>query len=307
MRKILATDGMDKAAVEKLKSLGYEVVEEFYEPEQLKEEVKNADVLVVRSATKVREPILAAAKETGRLKLIIRGGVGIDNIDKTYAEANGMTVRNTPAASSASVAELALGHMFAIARHIGISNATMRNDEWNKKAYKGIELGGKTLGLIGYGRIAQELAKRAMALGMNVIYTKRSGEDAEEKEARFVDMDTLLKESDFISLHIPKQADKEYLIGKEEIEKMKDGVYLVNTARGGLIQEEALIEALDSGKVAAAAIDVFAKEPTDNTKLTHHPKVSLTPHIGASTKEAQTRIGGEIVQIITEFFGDEEK
>lgn len=302
MIRVLATDGMAPPAVKKLKELGYEVVEQFYEPEDLKKAVQDTDVMVVRSATKVRKDIIDAAAETGKLKLVIRGGVGIDNIDKDYAEEKGVKVTNTPAASSASVAELAIGHMFAMARNIGIANATMRQGEWNKKKYEGIELSGKTLGLIGFGRIAREVAKRATALGMNVIYTKRSGELVEEKTAKFVDMDTLLAESDFISLHIPKQADKDHVIGKEEIAKMKDGVFLVNTARGGLIDEDMLVEALDSGKISAVALDVYREEPTKNTKITSHPKISMTPHIGAATKEAQVRIGDEIVEIIEKFF-----
>ena len=302
MIRVLATDGMAPPAVKKLKELGYEVVEQFYEPEDLKKAVQDTDVMVVRSATKVRKDIIDAAAETGRLKLIIRGGVGIDNIDKEYAEEKGIKVTNTPAASSASVAELAIGHMFAMARNIGIANATMRHGEWNKKKYEGIELSGKTLGLIGFGRIAREVAKRATALGMKVIYTKRSGLVMEEKTAKFVDMDTLLAESDFISLHIPMQTDKDHVIGKEEIAKMKDGVFLVNTARGGLIDEDTLVEALDSGKVSAVALDVYREEPTKNTKITSHPKISMTPHIGAATKEAQVRIGDEIVEIIEEFF-----
>ncbi len=302
MIRVLATDGMAPPAVKKLKELGYEVVEQFYEPEDLKKAVQDTDVMVVRSATKVRKDIIDAAAETGKLMLVIRGGVGIDNIDKDYAEEKGVKVTNTPAASSASVAELAIGHMFAMARNIGIANATMRQGEWNKKKYEGIELSGKTLGLIGFGRIAREVAKRATALGMNVIYTKRSGELVEEKTAKFVDMDTLLAESDFISLHIPKQADKDHVIGKEEIAKMKDGVFLVNTARGGLIDEDMLVEALDSGKISAVALDVYLEEPTKNTKITSHPKISMTPHIGAATKEAQVRIGDEIVEIIEEFF-----
>lgn len=302
MIRILATDGMAAPAVKKLKELGYEVIEQFYEPEELKKAVQETDVMVVRSATKVRKDIIDAAAETGKLKLVIRGGVGIDNIDKDYAESKGIKVTNTPAASSASVAELAIGHMFAMARNIGIANATMRNGEWNKKQYEGIELSGKTLGLIGFGRIAKEVAKRAAALGMNVIYTKRSGLVVEEKTAKYVDMDTLLAESDFISLHIPMQMGLDSVIGKKEIAKMKDGVFLVNTARGGLIDEDVLIEALNSGKVSAAALDVYREEPTQNTKITSHPRISMTPHIGAATKEAQFRIGGEIVEIIEEFF-----
>lgn len=302
MIRVLATDGMEASAVEKLESLGYEVVQQFYEPEELKKAAQETDVMVVRSATKVKKDIIDAAAQTGRLKLIIRGGVGIDNIDKAAAEAVGIKVTNTPAASSASVAELTLGHMFSMARHIGIANATMRNGEWNKKKYEGIELGGKILGLIGFGRIAREVATRANALGMNVVYNKRSGEDKTVDYAKFVDLETLIKESDFISLHVPKQADRDYLIGKEEIAQMKDGVYLVNTSRGGLIDEDTLVEALDSGKVAGAALDVYKEEPTKNEKIMHNAKISMTPHIGAATGEAQTRIGAEIVDIVENFF-----
>ena len=302
MIRVLATDGMEASAVEKLQSLGYEVEQHFYEPEDLKKAVQEFDVMVVRSATKVKKDIIDAAALTGRLKLIIRGGVGIDNIDKAAAEAVGIKVTNTPAASSASVAELTLGHMFSMARHIGIANATMRNGEWNKKKYEGIELGGRTLGLYGFGRIAREVAKRANALGMNVVYFKRSGEDNTVDFAKYVDLATLIKDSDFISVHVPKQADRDYLIGKEEIAQMKDGVYLVNTSRGGIIEEDALVEALDSGKVAGAALDVYKEEPTKNEKILHNAKISMTPHIGASTDEAQQRIGEEILNIIKTFF-----
>ena len=302
MIRVLATDGMEASAVEKLQSLGYEVEQHFYEPEDLKKAVQEFDVMVVRSATKVKKDIIDAAALTGRLKLIIRGGVGIDNIDKAAAEAVGIKVTNTPAASSASVAELTLGHMFSMARHIGIANATMRNGEWNKKKYEGIELGGRTLGLYGFGRIAREVAKRANALGMNVVYFKRSGEDNTVDFAKYVDLATLIKDSDFISVHVPKQADRDYLIGKEEIAQMKDGVYLVNTSRGGIIEEDALVEALDSGKVAGAALDVYKEEPTKNEKILHNAKISMTPHIAAATGEAQTRIGVEIVEIIESFF-----
>lgn len=304
MIKILATDGIESSAAEKLRELGYQVDIQFYEPEALKEAVQDYDVMIVRSATKVKQDILMAALKTGRLKLVIRGGVGIDNIDKKFAEANGIKVTNTPAASSASVAELTIGHMFALTRFIGISNYTMRQGEWNKKKYEGMDLSGKTLGLVGLGRIAVEVAKRAHALGMNVIYFKRSGEDATCTDYKYVDLETLYKTADFISLHIPKQEGKDYLIGAEEIDKMKDGVYLINTARGGLIEEDALCDALDSGKVAGAALDVYKEEPTKNERILKNSKISMTPHIGAATKEAQTRIGGEIVQIISNFFSE---
>jgi len=302
MIRILAADGMEASAIKVLEESGFEVVNEHYELPELMEKIKEFDVVVVRSATKIREPLIDEALKTGRLKLVIRGGVGVDNIDVKYAEEKGISVRNTPNASSASVAELAIGHMFNIARHIHSANVTMRDGKWNKKHYEGIELSGKTLGLIGFGRIAKEVAKRADALGMKVIYTNRSGHKPENDPFRYVTMEELYKEADFISLHMPKLADKPYLIGKEEIEKMKDGVYLVNTARGGLIDEEALCDALDGGKVTAAAIDVFKEEPTKNERIYTHEKISLTPHTGASTVEAQLRIGEEIISIIKTFF-----
>ena len=302
MAKILVADGMDKNGIIELKNMGHEVVEEHYEIEELKEQVKDYDVLIVRSATKVRQPIIDSALETKKLKLIIRAGVGLDNIDVAYAMERGINVNNTPMASSASVAELAIGHMFSLARYIYISNVTMRDGKWNKKAYKGIELAGKTLGLVGFGRIAKETAKKAHAIGMKVIYTNRSGSKEGYDNYKYVTMEELLKESDFISLHIPFNKETGAVIGAKEFEMMKNGMYLVNCARGGVVDENALLDALDSGKVSAAAIDVFEDEPTKNERLYTHEKVSLTPHIGASTKEAQARIGEEIVEIIKKNF-----
>ncbi len=254
-------------------------------------------MLVVRSATKVREPIIDAAAAAGRLKLVIRGGVGVDNIDVAYAEEHGIRVRNTPAASSRSVAELALGHMFALARYIAIANHTMRQGEWNKKKYEGIELGGKTLGIIGYGRIGRALAEMAQALGMKVIAA-----DPFVQAPEIVSQAELLAQADFISLHVPAAKGEPPLINAETLAQMKDGAYLVNTSRGALIDEAALLAALDSGKIAGAALDVYAEEPTKNEALCQHPRVSVTPHIGGSTQEAQARIGDEIVSHILEMF-----
>lgn len=297
MKRILVTDGMDKSAVDELKNNGFDVIDQFYEIDELKEQIKNFDAIVVRSATKITKPIIDAAMETGRLKLIIRGGVGVDNIDVEYAEGKGILVQNTPNASSASVAELVIGHMFIIARHLHMANVTMRNKEWNKKAYTGIELSGKTLGLIGFGRIAKETAKKAHALGMNVVYTDILGPQSGFDEYKFLPLDELLAVSKFISVHVPGSPDGKPVLSAAEFEKM-NGVYLVNAARGGVICEEALIDALDSDKIAAAALDVFEDEPKPNQIVCSHEKISLTPHIGASTKEAQERIGEEIVQII---------
>lgn len=302
MVRILASDGMEAAAVETLKSKGFEVVEKFYEPEELGAQLHNYDVLVVRSATKVRKPIIDKAVEGGRLKLVIRGGVGVDNIDVAYAIEKGIKVTNTPNASSASVAELAIAHMFAVARFVNISNVSMRQGKWDKKKYEGIELSGKTLGLIGFGRISKEVAKRADALGMKVIYTDLFGKAEGYDQYEYCELADILKKSDFVSLHIPYDKEKGAVIGKAEFALMKNGSYLINCARGGVVDEEALLEALNSGKLNGAGVDVFVEEPTKNEALVNHPKVSVTPHIGASTAEAQTRIGEEIVSIISDFF-----
>ena len=302
MVKILATDGMDKSAIEALTQMGHEVVVQFYELEDLKNAVKEFDAMVVRFATKVRVPVIDAAVEGGRLKMVIRGGVGVDNIDVDYAESKGIKVRNTPNSSSISVAELALAHMFSLTRFVGISNVTMRSGQWNKKNYVGIELMNKTLGLVGFGRISLELAKRAHALGMKVVYTNRSGPKEGYPDYKYVEFDELLKISDFVSIHTPATKDGSPIIGKAELDLMKKGSYLINCARGGVVDEVALLDALNSNHLAGAGIDVFMEEPTKNEELLNHPNVSVTPHIGGSTAEAQERIGGEIVELIKNNF-----
>ena len=298
--RILVTDGMSKSAIAQLQEKGHEVVEQFYEPDALGAALQEFDCVVVRSKTKVRAAHIDEAAK-GKLKLVIRGGVGVDNIDVAYAEDKGIAVRNTPCASSASVAELALGHMFSLARYIGIANATMRAGQWNKKQYEGSEIGGKTLGLVGMGRIAQELAKRAQALGMQVVYTCRSGEKKDLPQYTYLPMEELLKVSDYVSLHIPMPADKKPVLGEAELALLKPTAFLINTARGGVVAEDALLDALNDGKLAGAALDVFEEEPTANVALYSHPKVSVTPHIGGQTAEAQGRIGDEIVSIIEAF------
>ena len=300
MIRVLTNDGLQEAAINSLKDAGVEVVNTYIEKDKLGEALKEFDALVVRSATKVTEDILTSA-QGGKLKLVVRAGVGVDNIDLIAAHAKGVTVKNTPNASSDSVAELALAHMFSIARFVSISNVTMRNGKLNKKHYEGVELGGKTLGIIGMGRIGQSLAIKATALGMKVVYTDLFGKQ-ESLPYEFLSMEALLGTADFLSLHVPYDKTKGSLIGKDEFALMKDGVYLVNCARGKVVDEEALLEALDSGKVAAAGVDVFEQEPTLNEKLVNHPKVSVTPHIGAATKEAQERIGQEVASTIKEFF-----
>lgn len=304
MIRILAADGMEKGAVKALEEKGCEVVQQFYEVEDLKQAVKEFDALVVRSATKVRVPVIDEAAEAGRLKIIIRGGVGVDNIDVDYAKSKGIEVRNTPRASSQSVAELALGHMFACARFLSVAGHSMREGKWEKKAYaKGIELQGRTLGIIGFGRIGQHLGIMAKAIGMKVvafdIYHIPGIE--EQLGIEYVTMEELLKVSDFISVHAPA-VDGGAIINAETIAQMKDGVCIINTSRGANLDEDALLAALNSGKVRAAGLDVWASEPAKNVELYSHPMVSCTPHIGASTGEAQKRIGAEIVDILTEKF-----
>ena len=231
---------------------------------------------------------------------MIRAGVGIDNIDLDYAEKVGIKVRNTPNASSDSVAELALGHMFSVARHIAVANYTMRNGQWNKKQYKGSEIAGKTLGIIGMGRIGKALAGKAEALGMKIIYTDALGKQG-NLAYEFMDLDNLLKAIDYVSLHVPYNKDKGALISDREISIMKDGAVIINCARGKVVDEEALLKALNSGKLAGAGIDVFEQEPSENMALINHERVSVTPHIGASTKEAQERIGKEVAAIVIDF------
>ena len=302
MIKILASDGMEKSAIAALEAKGCQVDVQFYEPDALCEAVKNYDVLVVRSATKVREPQISAACATGKLKLVIRAGVGIDNIDKVCAEGRGISVCNTPRASSNAVAELALAHMLSVARFISAAGHTMREGKWEKKAYEGIELSGKTVGIVGYGRIGQALGSRCQALGMNVLaYDIYKVPELECGTMRYVETDELLAKSDFISLHVPSLPGQPF-VNAESIARMKDGVIIINTSRGTNVDEAALLAALDSGKVYGAGLDVFAEEPAKNAALFTHPRVSSTPHVGASTKEAQKRIGAEIVDIIVKQF-----
>ena len=300
--KILVTDGMDKSAMAALRADGHEVVEQFYEPDQLGAALRDVDAVIVRSKTKVRAKHIDEAKG-GSLKLVIRGGVGVDNIDVKYAEDAGLTVKNTPKASSQSVAELAMAHMFACSRYVSIAGHTMREGTWEKKAYgKGVELFGKTLGIIGFGRIGQKLCAMAKAMGMNVVAFDIFHVPGIEEQMgmEYVEMDELFARADFISLHTPA-IDGKPLINAENIAKMKDGVIFVNTSRGNNVDEAALLDALNSGKVRGAGLDVFAEEPSANEALYSHPNVSCTPHIGAATVEAQKRIGEEIVEIIRSF------
>ncbi|MDX5326291.1 MAG: NAD(P)-binding domain-containing protein [Bacteroidota bacterium] len=312
--KILANDGISASGIEALEKAGHEVQTTKVAQEQLASYINenNIDVLLVRSATKVRKDIIDACDN---LKMIGRGGVGMDNIDVEYARSKGKFVFNTPAASSRSVAELVFAHLLGGVRFLHDSNRQMPLEGESrfkdlKKAYsKGTELMGKTIGIIGFGRIGQEVAKMAIGLGMNVVPYNRGDIDEFSIELDFFDgqkvtfnipnstMEDVLSKSDFITLHVPG-GDGQPVIGEKEIAKMKDGAAIVNTARGGVVNEEELAKALEEEKLSFAALDVFTDEPTPPVKLLMMPQLSLTPHIGGSTEEAQDRIGLELAEII---------
>jgi D-3-phosphoglycerate dehydrogenase / 2-oxoglutarate reductase len=295
--KIIVCDKTEMEAIEKMKSAGLTVDINFeITPEDLSKVLPAYDGCVVRSRTKIRQPLIDLCPN---LKVIVRGGVGLDTIDADYARSKGITVMNTPKASSASVAELAIGFMFALARSTYKATSTMKEEKWEKISFEGDELGGKTLGLIGIGNIGTEVARRAGALGMTVI-----AYDPYVKEAagvKLVTLDDLLVRSDYISLHLPKTKESADMISKNQFDKMKAGVRIINCARGGIINDQALYDALVSGKVAGAAMDVYVEEPPSDWKLVKLDNVICSPHIGAATKEAQGRVGAEVADKIIEF------
>ncbi|MGC9348223.1 MAG: D-2-hydroxyacid dehydrogenase [Anaerolineae bacterium] len=293
MGKLLVCDPIATSAIEAMREAGIEVdVRDDITPEELEEVIGDYAAMVVRSRTKVREPLIDKADQ---MQVIIRGGVGLDSIDVAYAQAQGIDVRNTPEASSNAVVELVLGLMFSLARHIARADRSLKAGNWEKKQLKGIELAGKTLGIVGYGRIGQLLGKKAKLLGMQVV-----AYDPYVEHPDLVPLDTLLGSADFLSIHVPLSEETRHLIDAEALAKMKDGVYVVQASRGGTIDEDALYEALVSGKVTAAALDVYTEEPPTRPglrKLVELPQTVVTPHIGASTVEAQDRVGEEIVRI----------
>ncbi len=313
---ILANDGISQAGIDVLEAAGHNVIITNVSKEKLVDYINTEDikVLLVRSATTARKELIDACPG---LQLIGRGGVGMDNIDVEYARSIGRTVVNTPAASSQSVAELVLGQMSAISRSLHDSFNNMESGDFKtlkKKYAKGVELRGKKLVIVGFGRIGQSLASYALGVGMNVSAVDRFNDPCEIKLnlGNNISTSTLItpssdmmvefKDADYISLHIPKQADGSAVISKAEFDGMKDGVRIINAARGGVINEDDLIEALNNGKVAAAALDVYENEPNPRKDLLSHPLIACTPHIGAATLEAQDRIGTELAsKIIAEF------
>ena len=295
--KIIISDGMSQDGISILENAGLEIINRKFTPEELLAEIPTADAILVRSATKVTKEVIDAGIN---LKAIARGGVGLDNIDVAYAKEKGIPVLNTPGASSISVAEMAIAHMFSISRFLFKSTSVMQTGAWPKKDYsKGFELTGKTLGLLGFGNIGREVAKRALGLSMNVIAHDPFITET-DMNVKLVSKDEVLANADIISLHLPKIKGEDYVIGSPEFGKMKNGAVLVNCARGGVVSETALLDALNSGKVAFAGMDVFENEPPTEAQkeLMNHPNVSLSPHIGGSTPEAQDRIGIEIAEKI---------
>ena len=316
--KVLANDGISQAGIDQLEKAGYSVSTDKVEQEKLVDHINkgNIEVLLVRSATTVRKDLI---DQCPSLKLIGRGGVGMDNIDVNYARGKGIHVINTPGASSQSVAELVMGHMFSVSRSLNDSFKQMESGDFKtlKKKYgKGIELRGKTLAIVGFGRIGQNLAAYALGCGMDVIavdmYTEPrsielnlgNGITANTSITPTNDLTSILSKADYISLHVPKQDDGTAVIGKNAINQMKDGVIIINAARGGVLDEDALLEGLNSGKIGAVGLDVYENEPNPREDLLSHEKIACTPHIGAATVEAQDRIGLELADTIISTFSE---
>jgi D-3-phosphoglycerate dehydrogenase / 2-oxoglutarate reductase len=299
MTRILIADSLDKEALAKLQAVpGFDVVVKTGMDEaELVRTIPGFHAAVVRSATRITKPVIDAADS---LKLIVRAGIGLDNIDVAAAKAKGIAVANTPAATSITVAEHTFGLMLGAVRHHGPANYSMKQHKWEKKAFSGTELYGKTLGIIGCGRIGLEVARRALAFGMTVLSFDVI-EIKTDLAVERVPLDDLLARADILTLHVPKM--KQPLIGEAEFKKMKDGVIVVNVARGGVVDEKALLEALNSGKVRAAALDVFEKEPPEDFTLIDHPRVTAVPHIGAAAAEGQKRAGLEVASIIIRELG----
>ena len=315
--KILANDGISSKGKELLMAAGFTVITDKVEQDELAKTVneQGIEMILVRSATTVRKEVIDACPN---LKLIGRGGVGMDNIDVAYAREKGITVINTPASSSQSVAELVMGHLFSLSRFLQDSFKNMESGDFSnlkKKYAKGVELRGKTIGIIGFGRIGQSLASYALGAGMDVIAVDQLSTPAkisvplglnnnfDIEITPTTDLQSILGKLDYISLHVPKQADGSAVITANEFSKMKKGVIIVNASRGGVIDENDLLVALEEGVISGIALDVYENEPNPRKDLLNHPKIACTPHIGAATLEAQDRIGEELAQLIIGQFG----
>jgi D-3-phosphoglycerate dehydrogenase len=291
MGRVLIADALAESAVQMMKDAGLEVVIRDAEKDgPVEDQIKGFDCIVVRSATKVTKDVLQAADQ---LKLVVRAGVGLDNVDLDAAKELGVEVQNTPEAPTVSVAEMVFSLMFALARNIAQADSSMKDARWEKKKLKGTELWEKTLGIVGFGRIGQEVAKRARAFDMKVLaYDVVDIQQAcKETGATSTSLDDIIEQADYISLHVPLLPQTKGMISTDQFKKMKNTAFVINTARGGVIDETALLKALDEGDIAGAALDVFEEEPPADWKLVKHPGIVATPHLASSTKEAQVRVG----------------
>lgn len=304
MTKILISDPIAEEGIEKLDQSGFELDHQYdLTAEELKREIGKFEGIVVRSATKLRAPIL---DEANNLEIIVRAGVGLDNIDLDHADELGIEVRNTPEASSNSVAELAIGHMLSLVRGIPRGTESLKNQQWIKSELKGSELAGKTLGIIGIGRIGSLVAKKGVALGMEPIVYDKFVDQSPVDGVNMVEKDELLSSSDYVTLHVPFIESEGATIGEPELQKMKESAYLINCARGGVVDEDALKKALEKEWIEGAGIDVFTEEPPQDEELLKFDNLSLTPHVGASTVEAQRRVGTQTADELIDFFGKED-
>lgn len=302
MGRVLVADPIEESAVAKLEAAGLEVVTRNHDTDgPIEKQIKGFDCVVVRSATKITKEVIDASD---KLKLVVRAGVGLDNVDKAAADAKGIVVQNTPEAPTVSVAEMVFSLMFSLARKIPQADSLMKDGRWEKKKLQGTELWHKTLGIVGFGRIGQEVARRAKAFDMDVLAYDVIDIDKACKEfgAKRSDLKTIIEQADYISLHVPLLPQTKGMIGEKEFKTMKKTAFLINTARGGVVDEKALLNALNNGEIAGAALDVFESEPPTDWQLVKHPKLVATPHLSSSTDEAQVRVGDLTVQKVIDGF-----
>lgn len=296
MKRVLIADPIEESAVAKIKAAGLEVVVRNAEKDgPIEKQIKGFDCVVVRSATKITKEVIDAAD---KLKLVVRAGVGLDNVDKKAADAKGVVVQNTPEAPSVSVAEMVFSLMLSLARNITQADSSMKGGRWEKKKLGGTELWQKTIGIVGLGRIGMEVGKRAKAFGMNVLAYDviDISKACKELGAKKADLNTILEKADYITLHVPMLPQTKGMIAEKELKKMKKTAFLINTSRGGVVDEKALLDALNAGLIAGAGLDVFENEPPTDWQLVKHPKVVASPHLSSSTEEGQVRIGELTVQ-----------
>jgi D-3-phosphoglycerate dehydrogenase len=302
MARVLVSDPIADSAVKTIEDAGIKLVHRDHEKDgPLEELIKGFDGIIVRSATKVTREVIEAADQ---LKVIVRAGVGLDNVDLEAASNNGVEVLNTPEAPTVSVAEMVFSLMFALARNVTQADSSMKDERWEKKKLRGVELWKKNLGIAGFGRIGQEVARMGKAFGMNILSYggSRLIEASKEIGASPVSLDELLAKSDYLSIHVPMKPETEGMISAKELKKMRESAFLINTARGGVVDEQALLAALEKGQIAGAGVDVFENEPPTDWALAKHPKVVATPHLASSTFEAQNRVGELTAEKIIEFF-----